>query len=191
MAGDHLIDAYLQELAGRLPADTVDELADGLLATWHQHRDRGLPPTAAAHAAIAEFGTPAEITDAFVVHATGRRAARALLATGPPVGACWGVSLIAAKVWTWPVPTAAVALFAVTLLCVVGCLLAAATSRHSYRRTRLGDLGAAGLLALDTAMLVAVLLVAPAFVWPMALAIPASLVRIALTLRRVPASRPA
>jgi hypothetical protein len=71
----------------------------------------------------------------------------------------------------------------------VGCLLAAATSRHSYRRTLLGDVGGAGLVVLDTAMLAAVLVAAPAFVWPMALAVPASVTRIAMTLHRIPRPR--
>lgn len=186
MASHQLIDTYLAELARRLPADAVDELADGLLETWHHHLDRGHGPTAAARAAIAEFGTTAQITGAFVAQATGRRTARMLLATGPIFGVCWGTSLIAAHVWTWPVPTAAAVGFAAALLAVVACLVIAATSRHNYRRTRLGDLGAAGLVALDVAMLAAVLLAAPAFVWPMALAVPASLARVGITMRRLP-----
>jgi hypothetical protein len=186
MAGHHLIEAYLGELAGRLPPDTVDELADGLRETWRHHLSRGLGPNAAAHAALAEFGTPAQVTDAFVADATGRRTARVLLATGPIFGACWGTSLIAARAWTWSIPVIASAAFAVGLVAVVGCLAAAATSRHDYRRTRLGDLGAAGLVGLDTAMIAAVLIAAPALVWPMAIAIPASLLRIAMTLSRVP-----
>jgi hypothetical protein len=129
MAGHDLIAAYLGELAGRLPADTVDELADGLRETWHHYLDRGLSPTAAAHAAIAEFGAPAQITDAFVAEATGRRTARILLATGPIFGACWGTSLIAGQAWTWSMPVIGAAAFAVNLVAVVGCLAAAATSR--------------------------------------------------------------
>lgn len=186
MASHQLIDTYLADLAGRLPADAVEELADGLLETWHRHLDRGLTPAAAAHTAIAEFGTATQITDAFVTQATGRRTARMLLSTGPIVGACWCASLMAARAWTWPVPAAAAASFAITLLAVVACLVAAATSRHSYRRTRLGDLGAFGLVALDVAILAAVLLAAPVFVWPMALAVPASLCRVGITLRRLP-----
>jgi hypothetical protein len=45
-----------------------------------------------------------------------------------------------------------------------------------------------GLVTLDLAMLAAVLLAAPAFVWPMALAIPASLARVGITLRRLPST---
>lgn len=186
MAGHHLIDAYLAELAGRLPPEVVDELADGLRETWRHHLARGLGPTAAAHAAIAEFGTPAQVTDAFVADATGRRTARVLLATGPVFGACWGTSLVTARAWTWPIPVTASAAFAFALVAAVGCLAAAATSRHDYRRTRLGDLGAAGLAGLDTVMIAAVTIAAPAPVWPMAVAVPASLVRIAMTVSRLP-----
>jgi hypothetical protein len=186
MASHQLIDAYLGELVGRLPRDSVDELADGLRETWGHHLARGLSPTAAAHAAIAEFGTPTQVTDAFVADATGRRTARLLLATGPIFGACWGASLITAQAWTWSIPVIASAVFAAGLLVAVGCLAAAATSRHNYRRTRLGDLGAAGLVGLDTAMIAIVMIAAPALVWPMAIAVPASLLRIAITLSRIP-----
>jgi hypothetical protein len=186
MASHQLIDAYVAELTSRLPANAVAELADGLLETWHHHLGQGLPPTEAARAAIAEFGTPTEINDAFTAQAPGRRTARILLATGPIFGACWGSSLIASRAWTWPVPASAAAVFAAALVTVVTCLVAAATSRHSYRRTRLGNLGAAGLVALDLTMLAAVLLAAPAPAWPMALAIPASLARIGVNLQRIP-----
>jgi len=183
MASHQLIDAYLDELSRRLPADAVDELADGLHETWRHHLDQGLTSAEAAVAAIAEFGTPTQVNDAFVTHATGRRAARLLLATGPIVGVCWGTSLIAAHAWTWSIPATAASLYATALLSVVACLIAAATSRHDYRRTRLGHIGAAGLVALDAVMLAAVVLAAPILVWPMVIAIPVSLVRMGLTLR--------
>ena len=38
MASHQLIDAYLGSVAPRLPADTVDELADGLTETYRRHR---------------------------------------------------------------------------------------------------------------------------------------------------------
>jgi hypothetical protein len=108
--------------------------------------------------------------------------------TGPIVGACWGASLITAHAWTWPTPAPAAAWYAITLVAVAAALLIAATSRHSLRRTRLGAFGGIGLIALDAAMLATTLLTAPDFVWPMAAAIPASLTRIALTLRALPAA---
>ena len=186
MASHHLIDAYLADLARRLPADPVDELADGLHETWQHHLASGMTPAHAARAAIAEFGTPDQVTHAFVAQAPGRRTAVTLLATGPLVGACWGTTLVATKVWTWPVPAPVAVVFAVTLLGVVAALVLAATSRRSYRRTRLGAVGGVGIVVLDAAMLTAVALLAVAPVWPMFIAIPVSLTRIGLTLRSLP-----
>jgi hypothetical protein len=188
VAGHQLIDDHLTRLAHRLPADTVDELADGLTETWQHHLARGLPPAAAARAAIREFGTPEQTTSAFIAQAPGRRTARLLLATGPPIGICWGASLITAQVWTWAVPVAATATLAVALLAVAAALALAATGRRSYRRTRIGGIGALGLLTLDVAMLAGVFLIAPTMAWPMAVAIPASLARVGLTLRALPAA---
>jgi hypothetical protein len=183
VAGHQLIDDHLSRLARRLPADTVDELADGLTETWQHHLAAGLHTDEAARAAIGEFGTPDQITAAFIAQAPGRRTARMLLATGPPIGVCWGASLVTAQVWTWPIPVAAMVTAAVALLVVVVALVLAATGRRSYRRTRLGSVGAIGLLALDAAMLAGAILLAPTLVWPMAVAMPASLARIGLTLR--------
>jgi hypothetical protein len=186
MAGHHLIDEHLATLARHLPAGVVDELADGLLETWQRHLDAGLTPDEAAQAAITEFGSPAQIAGAFVTQSAGRRTARTLLATGPLVGVCWGVSLVVGRVWTWPVPALAAAGFGLGLFAVIAALIAAATSRRSYRRTRLGEAGGFGLIILDAVMVAAVLLVAPVLVWPMLAAIPASLARIGLTLRALP-----
>jgi hypothetical protein len=186
VASHQLIDEHLTRLAQRLPAETVDELADGLTETWRHHLAAGLPPDGAARAAIGEFGTPEQITVAFIAQAPGRRAARMLLASGPPLGICWGASLVTARVWTWPIPVVAATALAAGLLAVVAALALAATSRRSYRRTRLGGLGALGLLTLDAAMLAGVLLIAPTLVWPLAIAIPASLARVGLTLSTLP-----
>ena len=186
MAGHQLIDAYLAGLAGRLPADTVDELADGLTETWHHHLDRGLTAERAAHAAIAEFGAATRIADEFVARAPGRRTARLLLATGPVLGVCWGTSLVATRVWTWPIPPAVGAAYVVALLATVALLIGAATSRYSYRRTRLGGIGALTLVLLDAAMIAAVAVLAPTLVWPMGIAVAASLARIGLAVPRLP-----
>jgi hypothetical protein len=183
VASHQLIDAHLATLAARLPADAVDELADGLHETWHHHLDTGLTPADAARAAITEFGTTEQITDAFVRHAPGRRTAALLLATGPVAGVCWGASLITAHAWTWPIPRPAIAAFGLALLAVAATLAIAATARRSYRRTRLGAAGSLGLIILDATMLATVLLAAPALVWPMFAAVPVSLARITITLR--------
>lgn len=185
MAGHALISTHLAALGRRLPAAAVDELADGLTETYRHHLGRGLAPDAAATAAIAEFGDPDQIAAAFTRQAPGRRTALALLATAPIFAASWGPSLIVAKAWTWPIPPAAGAAFALTLATVVGMLTTAATSR-TYRRTRLAVPGSAALIALDAAMLTAVVLAAPALVWPMAIAIPASLARLVTTVRILP-----
>lgn len=184
MASHQLIDTYLSELAGRLPADAVDEIADGLHEAWRHHLDGGAAPAEAAQAAITEFGPPTLVTRAFVVNAGGRRTARLLLATGPIFGISWGACLLIARVWTWPIPAPAAGVFAATLLTVVGCLVMAATSRRDYGRTRLGHVGAVGLVVLDTAMIATVLLAAPNLVWPMAIAVAASLARMGITLRQ-------
>jgi len=186
VAGHALIDAYRAELGRRLPADAIDELIDGLVETYEQHLAHGLEPAGAATAAISEFGHPEEVLAGFTRLAPGRRTAAALLATGPALGACWATSLIVGRAWTWPIPTAVSMTFFLTLLAVVAILAAAATSRRDYVRTRLAAPGGAGLVLLDAAMLVAVWLVAPAIVWPMAVAIPASLARICFTVRSVP-----
>lgn len=186
MAGHVLIDTHLATLAGRLPPGAVDELADGLTETYQHHLARGLDPDAAATAAVAEFGDPDQILAAFTRQAPGRRAALALLATGPLFAACWGPSLIMSHAWAWPVPIGAEVAFGLALLGIVAILAIAGTSQHDYGRTRLAAAGGIGLIVLDAAMLAAVVLAAPTLVWPMALAIPASLARIAFTARSVP-----
>lgn len=191
MAGHHLIDAYVDTLAARLPADTVDELADGLIQAWRHHTDRGLAPEAAAQAAIAEFGDADRVVDEFVHQAPGRRTARLLLGTGPIFGVCWGTGLVTAKVWTWPIPLPVGAVYACVLLAAVAALLTAATSRHSYRRTQLGTGGALALATLDTVMIATVAILAPALVWPMAVALLASLTRIGYTAQAVTRPQPA
>jgi hypothetical protein len=186
MASHPLIDIHLTTLARRLPGDVVDELADGLTESWHRHLATGRPPADAARAAIAEFGTVDQVTEAFVTNCPGRRTARILLASGPLVGMCWGASLVTARVWEWPIPDPAAAAAAVVLLAVVAALITSATSRRSYRRARLGIAGGIGLLALDLTMLAAVILVSPTMVWPMLVAVPVSLARIGLTLQSLP-----
>jgi hypothetical protein len=183
VAGHELIDAYIGALRRRLPADAVDELADGLCETWQHQRAAGLTPGDAARAAIDEFGSADQVVHGFVANAPGRRIARMLLATGPPVGICWGAGLVIAHAWTWPIPASAGAGFAAALVTVVITLLVAATSARSLRRTWLGFAGGLGLVVLDLTMLAAVLLVAPDPSGPMYLAIPASLARVAVIAR--------
>lgn len=186
MASHELIDDYIARLAGRLPAEVVDELADGLMETRQHYLDQGRGPDEAAHAAIAEFGSADLVADEFVAQSRGRRTARLMLASGPIMALCWGPSLVAAKVWTWPVPRLAAAAYALAFVAVVASLLVAASSRHSLRRTKLGFAGSFVLMGLDAAMVTAAIALTPAFVWSMAVAIPASLARIGLGLRWFP-----
>jgi hypothetical protein len=190
VASHRLIDDYLARLAGRLPAEVMDELADGLIETWQHNLDQGRGPDEAAQVAIAEFGPAERVADEFVAQSPGRRAARLMLASGPIMAICWGPSLVAAKVWTWPVPRPAAAAYALVFFAVVVALLVAASSRHSLRRTQAGLAGSFVLMGLDAAMVTAAVALTPAFVWPMAVAIPASLARIGLGLRLLPAFKP-
>jgi hypothetical protein len=183
MAEHHLIDDYVATLARRLPADAVDELADGLTETYQHHVSRGLGPDRAAEVAINEFGAPDLILAAFVRQSPGRRAALTMLYTGPVVGGCWAATLIAGRAWTWPIPLMPKVAAGAILLAAISTLAVAATSRRSYRRTTISAIGGLGLIVLDLAMLTTVLFAAVPHVWPMILAIPASATRLALTTR--------
>jgi hypothetical protein len=186
MASHPVIDGYLAGLAGRLPSSTVDELADGLTEAWLQGQLAGLGPDDAARAAVTEFGEPDLVVDAFVAQSPGRRAARVLLATGPVAGASWAASLITTKAWTWPVPPFVALGLGLGLACVVATLAMAASSRHSYRRARLGGLGAMGVLTLDLVVPTAVLLATPTMAWPLAVGVLVCASRIGLVLRLLP-----
>lgn len=182
MADHVLIDAYLATLAGRLPADAVDELADGLAETYQRNQARGLDAHSAATTAIAEFGRPAEVTTAFVRNAPGRRIAIRLLATAPVFAALWGATLITAQAWTWSVPVAAAPVFAICLATIAGSLLVVVTCRLPSR-TRLATPAGTGLILLDLGMLTTLVIADPGPTWPMAPAVAASLIRVVLTAR--------
>ena len=186
MASHHLIDAHLVQLRRRLPADLVDELADGLTETYRHHLAAGHPPPAAETRALAEFGDAETITAAFTRQAPGRRAALALIATGPAVGASWGLVLLLGQAWARQIPVPLRVAGGLALLAAIAALVTAATSRLSYARTRIAAAGALTLITLDLALITAALLVAPRLTWPMAAAIPASLTRLTLTARAVP-----
>ena len=160
MPRHHLIQDYLDDLRA-LPAEVVDELADGLLETYDRYRTLGHPPDDAARAAITEFGTAQQIVAAFDQTTPGRRTSRLLLATGPLVGACWGTALVTARVWTWPIPAWAPPALGATLLTVIVLLLRA--SRAPWvRARRAASVGVGGLTLLDTVMIVSAVTAAPA-----------------------------
>lgn len=185
MPGHPLIQAYLDELRV-LPAEAVDELADGLTETYDHYRTRGLAPGDAARAAIAEFGTAAQILTAFDAIAPGRRAARRLLTAGPLVGLGWATALLTTRAWTWPIPTWAPPLLGVLLITVIALLAAAAHGRR-FRHATLP--GAGGVILLDALVITGTLAAAPVLSWPLLLAILGSLVRAGLTAQALPALR--
>ncbi|GAA1570974.1 hypothetical protein GCM10009789_25640 [Kribbella sancticallisti] len=185
MADHDLIDGYLAEIAGRLPSEAVEELADGLDETFQHQLLRGLSPTEAAHAAIAEFGRPAQVTAAFARQSAGRHTAVALLVTAPVYAGLWGTTLITAQAWNWQIPPAAALAFGVTLLAVATTLGIVAKSNNPATARLVGPATVA-LILLDLGMLAAVATAAPALTWAAALAVPASLIRVAVAGRNLP-----
>ena len=183
MAEPSLITGYLAELSAQLPAPVVEELADGLDQTLRHHLGQGLDTTAAAEAAITEFGQPQVILAAFTRTSPARRAARRLLATGPIVACCWAAELITSRAWRWPVPVEPRIMFGVTLITVTGLLAAAALGGNYRSVSRAGTAGCIGIAALDSTMLIAMPLAVPAVAWPLILAATASAVRLAITAR--------
>jgi MFS family permease len=186
MPGHALISSYLSGLRRRLPAGLADEVSDGLLEAYQYHLARGQGADEAARAAVTDTGDLAQVVGEFTRQAPGRRTARALLAIGPVVGACWVAALVTTHAWAWPVPAAARLGFGAALLATIGVLAIAATSRRSYRRTRLTVLAGPGLIILDATLITAALLAAPVLSWPLAAAIAASLTRITLTVTALP-----
>jgi len=114
---EQLADAYLAQVAARLPgpartrAGIIAELRAGLLDATDAHRDAGLPADSAAAAAVAEFGDPRQIADAFrpgLASSQARQVALALLATGPLIGVLWAATALASHIgirhappWHW------------------------------------------------------------------------------------------
>jgi hypothetical protein len=174
---------YLTALSAQLPATVVEELADGLGQTQERYLSEGLTPDAAADAAMAEFGEPQVIVAAFTRLSPARHAARRLLAAGPVVGGCWAAALITGRAWTWPVPGAARLLFGAALISVIGLLAAAAFGRRYRSARRAGAAGCAGITALDSIMLITVMLAIPVLIWPLILAAAASAARLTFSAR--------
>jgi hypothetical protein len=183
MAKPSVIEDYLSALSADLPAPIVEELSDGLDQTCQRYLDQGLEPSAAAEAALAEFGDPQVILADFTRLSPARHAARKLLATGPVVGGCWAIALISGRAWSWPVPAPVRVLLAIALLSVIGTLAAAALGRRYRSVSRAGAAGCAGIAAIDTAVLTTVALVIPALTLPVLVAMAASLARITVAAR--------
>ena len=185
MPGTRLISDYLAALSADLPAQIVEELADGLDETYHGYLGQGLAPDAAARAAVEEFGEPRVIVDAFTDASHSRKTARRLLAAGPGVGMCWAVVLITARAWQWPVPVAARVLFGVSLITVIGLLAAAAFGRRYRLVRRAATAACVGTAVLDAMMIGTALVATPVLVWPVAVAVALSAGRSAFALRNL------
>ncbi|MDQ2816028.1 MAG: hypothetical protein M3Z75_30350 [Actinomycetota bacterium] len=181
-----LIAGYVASLHQRLPAAIAEEAADGLIETYEHHLASGAGQQASATAAVADFGDLETVIGEFTRQAPGRRAARILLATGPVAGACWAAALILGHAWTWPVPAVLRLSFGAVLLLAVLALAVAATSRHSYQRTRLAVAASPVLLALDATAVAAVTLAVPARTATLGIAAAVSLSRIAFTAWTLP-----
>jgi hypothetical protein len=185
MSRSGLIKDYLAGLSAELPAQVVEELADGLDQTHCHYLDQGLSQDAAARAAVGEFGEAQVVVAAFARASPARRTALSLLATGPAVGACWGVLLVTSHAWTWPVPLPVPILFGMTLITIIGLLAAGATGRRYRSVCRAGAAGCLGLAVLDAAMLMVTVFAIPAVVWPMIVAVAASAARIVFATQRL------
>ena len=132
---------------------------------------------------MAEFGEPQVIVAAFTRLSPARHAARRLLAASPVVGGCWAAALITGRAWTWPVPATVRLLFGVVLITVIGLLAAAAFGRRYLSARRAGAVACIGISALDSVMLITVMLAIPVLIWPVILAAAASAVRLTFTAR--------
>jgi hypothetical protein len=187
-----LIRDYLAGLAARLPRSVVEELADGLTETYQYYLARGLPPEAAAAAAVAEFGPADEIAAGFAQVNPARRAARRLLGMGPVVGACWVAALLTSRAgrgWAaWITPGPAWVAAGLALAGLIGLLAVAALGGRYRLAAATGMAGCFGFATLDVALIVSAIFVLGPVSWVTAVAIAASLARIAVTTR---ALRPA
>ena len=186
MPGPDLIEGYLAELAARLPAPIVAELADGLHEAYEFHRRRGLGTEEAARASVAEFGAPATVVSAFVAANPARRTSRALLLTGPIVGATWASVLILRRTWQLPVTDSARVVLATMVLTGVGLLAAAAFGPRYRAAGRSAAAGCLVVLAVDVSMLGYVISTGLLTAWPVLLAAALSTTRIAFTVSRLP-----
>lgn len=207
-AATSVVDAYLEEVAGRLTgplparAAILTELHDGLLEAVDAHRSRGLPVAAAAGQAVAEFGDPRIVAGALgpeLAALQSRRIALTLVRTGPLVGALWLTALTVSAAPPWQHEVTGFWLAATMLglaIAVAGCaalLTVAATGRLSRwlpiapRVVPAAAAAASGICAVaDVTFLVVAALWAvgapgsPAWA-PLGVAVTASVVRIALT----------
>ena len=157
MTEHSLIAAYTNDLRARLPAALAEEVLDGLTEAHDKYLSLGMTPEHAARVAIAEFGDPGIVADAFRRTCPARRNARTLLVTGPVVGGCWACVLIAGRAWNWPIPAVVPILLGLTLAASVALLAMAAVAPRYRVVQRTGTAGCLGIVVLDvSAILTAV-----------------------------------
>ena len=132
MAEHRLTAAYRDDLRSRLPAHLADEVSDGLADAQEKYLAQGLTPGESARAAIAEFGSPGVVADAFRRASPAWSAARGLILTGPLVGGLWAAALITGHAWLWPVPPA-IRLAAGIVLAASVLMLATALRTRRYQ----------------------------------------------------------
>ena len=132
---------------------------------------------------MAEFGNPQLVLAEFTRAHPARRAARRLLGTGPVVGGCWAVALVTGRAWTWPVPVMARIMPGLALVAIIVLLAVAALSVPYLSAARAGTAGCIGIVVLDTAMIICVIVADPAVTWAAVLAVAASAGRLAFSAR--------
>lgn len=177
MADHGLIAAYRDELLARLPSHLAEEVTDGLADAQENYLGQGLSPDQAARAAIAEFGSPGVVVDAFRRACPVWSVARALIVTGPVVGGLWAAAVITGHAWEGPIPVA-LRLVAGLVLAASVLLLVTASLTRRYQAARLAGLaGSLGLAALDASAITA-LLVTPGTQWLLLVAACASATRL-------------
>lgn len=129
---------YLAELSARLRGPrrsrtrVLTEIRDGLTEAIDDHLAAGMPPDAAASAAIAEFGDPATVARSFAAELTtaaARRIIATFVVTGPLVG-IWWLLLLDPAPWRGGVLAALIAIPALPLVA-----LAIATAIGTFATT--------------------------------------------------------
>ena len=219
MAGNHVttqpaqaqLEAYCRDLAARLRGprrrreQILAELRDGLDHAVSDRTAHGLSETEAAKAAIAEFGTPEAVADAFageLATAYARRTIALFILTGPIVG-IWWLLLLQPHPWRTGLVALLVAIPVIPLLPIVIATAATALAttgrlirwlpESSPRQALTATIAIAGAVLLADLTVLAVYAGSNMPTQPLAaLAITASLLRITcsiITLRHATATR--
>jgi hypothetical protein len=183
MTEHSLIAAYTKDLRARLPAALAEEVLDGLIEAHDKYLRLGMTPEHAARAAIAEFGDPRIVADAFRRACPARRNACTLLVTGPVVGGCWASALIAGRAWDWPIPSAVPVLLGLTLAASVALLAMAVVAPRYHVVQRTGTAGCLGIVVLDVSAILTAVVSAPTTRWLLAIAACASAARLTIVAR--------